>query len=94
MIILVLLFILVLNEKEAEINQARENYEEEMKKTIEESQKTIKITKTQSIEEEIAKIKEDYEKELKDKEDSHGQVLSKYNEQCETWQLEKQVSDL
>ena len=91
----------MLNEKEAEINKAHATYEGEMKTAIEDSQKTIEATKyvitssktcsDKGIVEEIAKIKQDHQNELKGREESHSQLLSKYDEKCESWELEKQV---
>ena len=95
--------ILVLNEKEAEINKAHAKYDGEMKTAIEDSQKTIEATKyvitssktcgDKGIVQEIAKIKQDHQTELKSREESHSQLLSKYDEKCESWELEKQVSN-
>ena len=83
---------LVLDEKEAEITQAKETYENEMKTTIEHSRNAIELTKKQAIEKEITELKEVYEKEMNEKEEAHFQLLVTYDEKCNAWQSEKQVT--
>ena len=82
----------MLDEKEAEITQARETYENEMKTTIKHSRNAIELTKKQAIETEIMKVKDAYEKEMKEKEEAHFQLLVTYDEKCNAWQSEKQVT--
>ena len=82
---------LVLDEKEAEITQAKETYENEMKTTIEHSRNAIELTKKQAIEKEITELKEVYEKEMNEKEEAHFQLLMTHDEKCNAWQSEKQV---
>ena len=81
----------MLDDKEAEITQARETYENEMKTTIEHSRNAIEQTKKQAIETEITKLKDLYEKQMNVKEEAHFQLLIKYDEKCNAWQSEKQV---
>ena len=81
----------MLDEKAAEITQARETYENEMKTTIKHSRNAIKLTKKQAIETEIMKVKDAYEKEMKEKEEAHFQLLVTYDEKRNAWQSEKQV---
>ena len=83
--------LIVLNEKDAEINKTCANYELEMQKTIEDSKKIIEESKIQITEEEMSQMRKKYEIELKNKEESHAILLRQYNEKCQSWQLEKQV---
>ena len=82
----------MLDEKEAEITQARETYENKMKTTIEHSRSAIELTKRQAVEKEITELKEVYEKEMNEKEEAHFQLLMTYDEKCSAWQSEKQVT--
>ena len=82
----------MLDEKEAEITQAREIYVNEMKTTIEHSRNAIELTKKKAIEKEITELKEVYEKEMNEKEEAHFQLLMAYDEKCSAWQSEKQVT--
>ena len=84
----------MLNEKDVDINRAREEYEVEMKKKVEESTKTIEKQKTIIMKGEIAKIKEEHDKQLQDKEEAHTKLLYDYNEKCQSWQQEKQVTNI
>ena len=82
----------MLDEKEAEITQAKETYENEMKTTIEHSRNAIELTKKKAIEKEITELKEVYEQEMNEKEEAHFQLLMAYDEKCSAWQSEKQVT--
>ena len=82
----------MLDEKEAEITQAREIYVNEMKTTIEHSRNAIELTKKKAIEKEITELKEVYEQEMNEKEEAHFQLLMAYDEKCSAWQSEKQVT--
>ena len=82
----------MLDEKEAEITQAKEIYENEMKTTIEHSRNAIELTKKKAIEKEITELKEVYEQEMNEKEEAHFQLLMAYDEKCSAWQSEKQVT--
>ena len=81
-------------EKEIELNNARNNFETELKSKIVEAQKTIEVAKSQSSEMEIRKVKERYEQEFKSKEDAQVQLCRDYQERDQAWQLEKQVGIL
>ena len=82
----------MLDEKEAEIARAKETYENEMKTAIEHSRNAIELTKKQAIETEITKLKDVYEKEMNEKEEAHFQLLVTYDEKCNAWHNEKQVT--
>ena len=79
-------------EKETELNNARNNFETELKAQIAETKKTIEVAKLQSSEMEIRKIKEKYEQEFKAKEEKQIEVYRDYQERDQSWQLEKQVN--
>ena len=81
-------------EKETELNNARNNFETELKAQIAENMKTIEVAKLQSSEMEIRKIKEKYEQEFKAKEEKQIEVYRDYQERDQSWQLEKQVNEL
>ena len=79
-------------EKQTELNNARNNFETELKTKITEAMKNIEIAKSQSSEMEIRKVKEKYEQEFKAKEEARVKVFRDYQERDQAWQLEKQVN--
>ena len=74
-----------------ELNNARNNFETELKRKISEAQKNIEMEKSKSSEMEIRKIKERYEQEFKAKEEAQVEVCKSYQERDQAWQSEKQV---
>ena len=79
-------------EKEMELNNARNNFETELKRKILEAQKNVENEKLKSSEMEIRKIKERYEQEFKAKEEAQIQVYKDYQERDQAWQSEKEVN--
>ena len=83
--------IIVLTEKELEMNKSKDNHDEEMKKVIEESQQSFELTKQQSVNEEVTKIHYDYIQKLEEKERRYNDLLTKFNSKNDSWKLEKRV---
>ena len=77
-----------------ELNNARNNFETELKRKILEAQKNVENEKLKSSEMEIRKIKERYEQEFKAKEEAQIQVYKDYQERDQAWQSEKEVNIL
>ena len=75
-----------------ELNNARNNFETELKRKILEAQKNVENEKLKSSEMEIRKIKERYEQEFKAKEQAQIQVYKDYQERDQAWQSEKEVN--
>lgn len=75
-----------------ELNNARNNFETELKRKILEAQKNVENEKLKSSEMEIRKIKERYEQEFKAKEEAQIQVYKDYQERDQAWQSEKEVN--
>ena len=85
------IFAVVRREKETELNNARNNYETELKRKISNAQRTVDVAKVHNNDMEIRKIKHKYEQELKAKEEVQALVCRDYQERDQAWQLEKQV---
>ena len=82
----------VRREKETELNNARNNYETELKRQLAEAHKSIELNKSrQNNEMEITRIRRKYEEELTSKEEAKNEVCREYQERDQAWQLEKQV---
>ena len=77
-----------------ELNNARNNFETELKRKISEAQKNIEMEKSKSSEMEIRKIKERYEQEFKAKEEAQVEVCKNYQQRDQAWQSEKQVTNI
>ena len=75
-----------------ELNNARNNFETELKRKISEAQKNVENEKLKSSEMGIRKIKERYEQEFKAKEEAQIQVYKDYQERDQAWQSEKEVN--
>ena len=75
-----------------ELNNARNNFETELKRKILEAEKNVENEKLKSSEMEIRKIKERYEQEFKAKEEAQIQVYKDYQERDQAWQSEKEVN--
>ena len=75
-----------------ELNNARNNFETELKRKILEAQKNVENEKLKSSEMEIRKIKERYEQEFKAKEEAQIEVYKDYQERDQAWQSEKEVN--
>ena len=82
---------LVLEEKESEINQARDDNEIKLKEAIEESRKTFELTKEEKVNEEVSKFKNDHKRELREKEKLLNDFVTKFNSKQDSWKLEKRV---
>ena len=91
MIQLVSLMLIVLTEKEWEINITKDNHNKEMQEVIEESRKSFELTKQQRVNEEVTKIEYDYIQKLEEKERMYNDLLMKFNSKNDSWKLEKRV---
>ena len=83
--------IIVLTEKEQEINKSKDNHDKEMKEVIEESRRSFELTKQQSVNEEVTKIEYYYMQKLEEKERLYNDLLIKFNRKNDSWKLEKRV---
>ena len=83
--------IIVLTEKEQEINKSKDNHDKEMKEVIEESRRSFELTRQQSVNEEVTKIEYYYMQKLEEKERLYNDLLIKFNRKNDSWKLEKRV---
>ena len=83
--------VIVLTEKEWEINKAKDNHDIKIREAIEESRKSFELTKQQSVTEEVTKIEYDYMQKLEVKERMYHDLLMKFNSKNDSWKLEKRV---
>ena len=91
MIQLVSLMLIVLTEKEWEINITKDNHNKEMQKVIEESRKSFELTKQQRVNEEVTKIEYDYIQKVEERDRMYNDLLMKFNSKNDSWKLEKRV---
>ena len=91
MIQLVSLMLIVLTEKEWEINKTKDNHNKEMQEVIEESRKSFELTKQQRVNEEVTKIEYDYIQKVEERDRMYNDLLMKFNSKNDSWKLEKRV---